>query len=296
MSQTYDIDELADLSPKDFMNSYVRPGRPVVVRGALNACPAATDWTLDYLRRTAGEDIASLKRWTGGGIRVERMPLSDYLDATERYEEAKRAGRAQEPPAYLHDVPLTSLFRRADRDLAPFPCDFFPAWYGPRWTAFAQMFLGPSSSITPLHFDCLLTHNLFFQIWGRKRFTLLPHRELKRCYPYNWRWCKVDVEKPDHGLYPLYRDAARAVVVVGPGDLLYMPPGTLHHVRSLDCALSFNVDWHTKRSAVSGVLALARGMPIKNVYYNALLAFGMWANVPVPRVLPYYKAYLNYVS
>ncbi|WP_159731835.1 cupin-like domain-containing protein [Methylosinus sp. Ce-a6] len=296
MSTAYEIDELAYLSPRDFANSYVRPARPVVVRGALDACPAARDWTLEYLRRNAGAYSASLKRWIGGGIRVEQMPMSDYLDEIDRYEDAKNTGREQEPPAYLHDVPLTSVFSRAARDLASFPRDFFPSWYGADWTSFAQMFLGPTASVTPLHFDCLLTHNLFFQVWGRKRFTLLPYRELQRCYPYDWRWCEVDVEDPAHDRYPLFRDATRAVVVVGPGDVLYMPPGTLHHVKSLDCALSFNVDWHTKSSAIKGVLALARGMPIENVYYNALVALGMWMNIPARRVLPYYKAYLNYVS
>jgi hypothetical protein len=39
-----------------------------------------------------------------------------------------------------------------------------------------------------------------------------------------------------------------------------------------------------------------RGMPLQNVYYNALIAFGMWAGVPSKRVMPFYKPYLSYVS
>nr|WP_246659850.1 MULTISPECIES: cupin domain-containing protein [Methylosinus] len=85
-------------------------------------------------------------------------------------------------------------------------------------------------------------------------------------------------------------------VVVEPGDVLYMPPGVLHHVRSLDCAFSFNVDWHTKASALRGALAFARGMPAKNVYYNMIIAFGLWSGVSAKRLLPYYRPYLNYVS
>ncbi|MCX7899776.1 MAG: cupin-like domain-containing protein, partial [Methylocystis sp.] len=77
---------------------------------------------------------------------------------------------------------------------------------------------------------------------------------------------------------------------------LYMPPGTLHHVRSLEASLSFNVDWHTKRSALHGIAAALRGMPLKNVYYNALVAFGLYTGTPVRRVFPYYKSYLSYVS
>lgn len=297
MSKIYGVEELDRLSAGDFANFYVRAARPVVVRGALKECAAVSDWTFDYLRRHAGGLKTPLKEWTASGIKISHMPLADYLDGLELYEKRRAAGEpGRETPYYLHDIPLTSVFRDASADLAAFPQDYFPSWYGADWPKFAQMFLGPSSSLTPLHFDCLLTHNLFFQVSGRKRFTLFPHEDLQRCYPYEWRWCRVDVEQPDHERYPLYREARGVEVVVGPGDLLYMPPGTLHHVRSLDCALSFNVDWHTKDSALKGLLAVTRGMPLQNVYYNALIAFGMWTGVSSKSVMPFYKSYLSYVS
>jgi hypothetical protein len=293
MSEPYRVDERETLSPEEFAQAYVRRAQPVVWRGALADCPAAAAWSFDYLRRRAGDFEAPLKDWTGPGIRVTRMRLSDYLDSLERFEASPDAC---ERPAYLHDIPLTRVFRHAAEELRPFPREFFSPWYRADWTLFAQMFLGPSASVTPLHFDCLLTHNLFFQIFGRKRFTLLPPEELSRCYPHHWRWCAVDAEAPDDHRFPLFREARRAEVVVGPTDLLYMPPGTLHHVRSLDCALSFNVDWHTRKSVAKGLLAGARGMPAKNVYYNLLVALGLWAKAPMNRVLPYYRSYLDYVS
>lgn len=292
----YVVDELDGLSAEDFTRSYVRRSRPVVLRNALKGCAAASSWTLDYLREHAGDYDAVLKEWTESGIRLKRVKLRDYIDALDRREMARAAGEACESLGYLHDVPLTSVFSNAARDLSAFPCEYFTSWYGAEWTKFAQMFLGPRDSLTPLHFDCLLTQNIFFQVWGRKRFTLLPHEELQSCYPYDWRWCKIDVERPDYDRYPRFRSVQSAEVIVGPGDLLYMPPGTLHHVRSLEPSLSFNVDWHTRDSALQGVAATLRGMPLKNLYYNALIAFGLWTGTPVARVLPYYKSYLSYVS
>lgn len=297
MSKAYRVDELNVLAARDFAEFYVRRARPVIVRGALKECAACSDWTFDYLRRQAGHSNVPLKKWTDQGIHLVHQPLTDYLESLELYETNCEGGRHDiEQPAYLHDLPLTALFHNADVELEAFPRDFFPSWYGADWPKFAQMFLGPSNSTTPLHFDCLLTHNLFFQVSGRKRFTLLPQEELRLCYPYNWRWYKVDIDAPDYERFPLYREARGVEVIVGPGDLLYMPPGTLHHVRSLDCALSFNVDWHTKGSAMQGLLAMARGMPLRNVYYNALIAFAMWTGVPPKRIMPYYKSYVNYVS
>lgn len=292
----YAVDDLDALSAEDFTHCYVNQNRPVVVRNALQGCAALSSWTLGHLRERAGDYDAVLKDWYDSGIRLKKLKLRDYIADLECYETARAAGEDCGSPGYLHDVPLTSVFADAARDLAAFPCDYFSSWYGRDWTKFAQMFLGPRDSLTPLHFDCLLTQNIFFQVWGKKRFTLLPHEELQSCYPYNWRWCRVDVEQPDYDRHPRFHSAQSAQVIVGPGDLLYMPPGTLHHVRSLEPALSFNVDWHTKHSALRGVAAALRGMPLKNLYYNGLIAFGLWTGAPVARVLPFYKSYLSYVS
>ncbi|OAI29981.1 transcription factor jumonji [Methylosinus sp. R-45379] len=295
MSIAFCVDRVDQLSPDEFVEGYVRLRRPVVISGGLKKCVAFVSWNLDYLRRRAGDRNVVLKKWGPSGICLDHSRLRDYVDALEAYESRGNSAIAQQP-AYLHDVPLTSILPDAGADLRGFPANFFPLWYGVEWPTFAQLFLGPSGSVTPLHFDCLLTHNLFFQVAGRKKFTLLPREQIKYCYPYNWRWCEIDVEKPDYNRYPLYRLANPTEVVVEPGDVLYMPPGTLHHVRSLDCALSFNVDWHTKDSALRGALSFLRGMPTKNIYYNMIVAFGLWSGASTKRLLPYYRSYLNYVS
>jgi ribosomal protein L16 Arg81 hydroxylase len=296
IADDYRIEECDALSPDVFMRRHVAGRRPVVLRGALRRCDALSDWGIAGLREKAGSEIVALKSWNASQIQVTSARLDDYLDSLDHYETCLQRGMFAEAPPYLHDIPLTSVLPTAAVDLSSFPPAFFPAWYGADWTSFAQMFLGPTGSVTPLHFDCLLTHNLFFQVWGRKRFTVLPHEELDKCYPRDWRWSRVNVEQPDLERFPLFRGARRAEVVVEPGDLLYMPPGALHHVRSLECSLSFNVDWHTRGSVAAGLIACLRGMPAENIRYNLLIALGLWGGVPVRHVLPRYKSYLNYIS
>jgi hypothetical protein len=296
------VERRENLSPQEFFAEYVRKRRPVQVPGALNTCRAASLWNPAHLHAVAGGRTVLLKeglRDDGvGALRTVASTLNDYLDRLETYESALKHGRAtiRDCPPYLHDVPLTGLLPDAAADLEGFPAAFFPRWYGAEWWRFAQFFLGPTHSLTPLHFDCLLTHNLFFQVLGRKRFILLPHEELARCYPYRWRWCEVDAESPDYARHPLYRAARPLECVVEPGDLLYLPPGMLHHVRGLSLSISFNVDWHTPDSALRGVGAWFRGMPRQNVYYNAVIALGLCAGIPARRLLPWYRSYLNYVS
>jgi len=295
---SYIVDRRDPMCADEFTECYVKPRRPVLLKRALAGCSALSSWSLEHLRRSLGQSVFPLKSWTTSGLLTSSIRFEEYADQLEAHDrDLCESGSNGAPlPAYLHDIPLKKILPDADDLLEAFPAQYFPAWYRPVWSNFAQFFLGPAGSVTPLHFDCLLTHNLFFQVSGRKRFTLIAPEQLSYCYPVNWRWCEVDVEQPDFNRHPDYRQARPVEVELGPGDGLYFPPGTLHHVRSLDCAMSFNVDWHTKDSAASGLMAFTRGMPRKNLYYNALIALGLWLCVPPNRLYPYYRSYLDYVS
>jgi hypothetical protein len=156
--------------------------------------------------------------------------------------------------------------------------------------------MGGNHSLTPLHFDTLYTHNLFFQIVGRKKFLLIPGKQKKFCYIYNWRWSPVDPVSPDYAAYPLFEKAACMEVILEPGDVLYIPPGMLHQVHGLSFSISFNIDWHTGRSVTQGLFSFLRGAPGTNIYYNFLIALGLFFRIPSKYILPYYKSYLNYIS
>jgi hypothetical protein len=296
------VERRENLSSTRFLSDFAAKNRPVVVPNALKHCPALSRWTVEYLRKVAGNRTVKLKQGLNdegvAGLKTIPSRLNDYLDCMADFETRLQRNdvSAKDRPPYLHDLPLLSVLPEAADDLDGFPSGYFPEWYRADWVKFAQFFLGPSHSLTPLHFDCLLTHNLFFQVTGRKRFILLHHDQLPFCYRYKWRWCEVDAENPDFLRHPLYRQAQVQECIVEPGDMLYMPPGMLHHVRGLDCSMSFNVDWHTRGSAIHGMLALGRGMPIKNVYYNTVIALGQCAGQSAGRVLPWYRSYLNHVS
>src|SRR5208283_1865796 len=157
MSASYSVDCLDHLSADEFADAYVRPRRPVIVKGLLKECAAVSSWTLEYLRQRAGHRKVLLKEWGASGVQITHKLLGDYIDSLEHYETRRMAGDAaatQRPP-YLHDIPLTGILTEAGSDLEQFPEEFFPAWYRTEWMNFAQLFLGPSSSMTPLHFDCL---------------------------------------------------------------------------------------------------------------------------------------------
>ncbi|KAI9226500.1 MAG: hypothetical protein DHS80DRAFT_32671 [Piptocephalis tieghemiana] len=98
-----------------------------------------------------------------------------------------------------------------------------------------NVWLGPGGTISPLHHDGPL-HNLFIQVMGYKYVRLYGPEEA--VYPHEasdmlGNTSRVDVEEPDEEEFPHFATATYVDGIVGPGDILYIPPKWWHYVRSL---------------------------------------------------------------
>lgn len=291
-----EIDVRSYLKAKDFWEEYLLTQTPVVIKGVTSEWQALRKWNLEYFASTAPNICITAKKYTNNGVLVEQYTMGEYVSLLSRRNMFQRDDVSAVELPYCHDIPIFCLKENLVNDILPFPLEFLPSWYRSEWWKYMQFFMGPSKSLTPLHFDCLLTNNLFFQVSGRKRFTLLSYKEGKYCGRSGWRWYELDPENPDFDRYPYYKDCHPVTIVVNPGDILFMPAGTLHHVRSLDESISFNIDFHTTKTSLNGVFAIARGMPVRNFYYNFLSSLGLILKIPSRIIFPFYKSYLNYVS
>jgi hypothetical protein len=290
------VDVRPDLSVREFYSEYVNK-EPVLLQRALAHLPAAGLWSLDYFASIAADLPVRLKtgQLSDGNTTVVRM--ADYCQTVADWElRAAAEENPGQPPAYMHDVPLLSLIPELRKDLEPYPADIFPPFFRTQWWVFPQFFVGPSGAVTPLHFDTLLTHNMFFQFHGTKRFVMVDGADRDRCYTFNWRWSRVDPDEPDLERFPRFAGVRLRSCVVEAGDIFYMPPGMLHKVTSLTESVSFNIDWHDSRSALRGLMALFSGMPLQNLRYNSLLALGVWARVPLELLMPALRSYFVYIS
>ncbi|MEH1820703.1 MAG: cupin-like domain-containing protein [Nostoc sp.] len=288
-----EIERRYKLSSNEFNSNYVDCEKPVIISGAIKSWNSFDKWSLEYLKDLSPALNIYAKKFSNKKIELCRLTMQEYVNLINNYE--KNDQKTDSPP-YCHDLPLFSLIPSLIKDVQPFPLDYLPKWYRYKWWRYCQFFIGASNSLTPLHFDCLLTNNIFFQLVGRKQFTILLPRDAKNCYRKGWRWFLVDPENPDFNKYPEYRNAKPIKFIVNPGDIVYMPPGTLHHVRSLDMSISFNIDWHTQKSSLRALAAMTKGMPVQNCYYNFLLTMGLVLKVPPQIIFKFYKSYLNYVS
>lgn len=153
---------------------------------------------------------------------MQDMPMLAYLELVE-------AGTEGLPP-YVGNLELRALNRFCH----------WPAYLsrpGP-----PRFWLGPAGTVTPLHAD--YDDNIFVQLWGAKRIFLAPPHHDEFLYPREANallfGSPFDPAAPDFERFPLARQAAIIECVVEPGDMLYVPAGWYHQVKSLAFSLSAN--------------------------------------------------------
>lgn len=153
---------------------------------------------------------------------MQDMSMLDYLDLA--------AADAPGLPPYVGNLELRALNRYCH----------WPVLF--RKPGPPRFWLGPAGTVTPLH--CDYDDNLFTQIWGEKRIFLAPPHHDEYLYTREANallfGSPFDPEAPDFERYPLARRAALVECIVQPGDMLYVPAGWYHQVRSLSFSLSAN--------------------------------------------------------
>lgn len=100
------------------------------------------------------------------------------------------------------------------------------------------IWIGPKGTYTPAHHD--LTNNLFVQVYGVKRFWLLPSTQVPYIYNDNHVYSPVNLRNPDFSKHPEMKKATIICFDVHPGDFVFIPIGWWHAVESLSTSISFS--------------------------------------------------------
>lgn len=231
------IERIDPPSPEEFEARYVKPSRPVILRGAIDHWPAMRSWSREQLKRRFGDRTVPVIRRKGGamyderaGVFYERIRFADYVDLLD-------VGGALD--LYMvfrvHEV-LPELF---DDIVCP------PYCQGANWYRARFWFAAPETR-GPLHRD--LPNNLYAQITGRKQFVLIDRRLTRMVHRHPLysgvpNYSPVDAEAPDLEHYPRFRDAPRMLATLKPGDLFFIPSLWWHQACSLETSLSVNLWW-----------------------------------------------------
>jgi hypothetical protein len=212
-------------SGQDFLDHFYAPGRPLIIKGAMAGWPALEKWTPDYLGEVLGDTVVE---YQGG-----RESAGDFELAKDRH---KRTGPFWEfldlvadggNDAYItayNSAGNAAAFKPLEADLG-YLDEYLTRAHGMLW-------IGGAGTFTPLHFD--LTNNLLAQVTGRKHVVLIPPSQTGRMANRRHVFSDVhDITDPDClAAHPAAREVLRYELVLTPGDLLFVPIGWWHQVRS----------------------------------------------------------------
>ncbi|MFE9500725.1 cupin-like domain-containing protein [Streptomyces collinus] len=207
---------------------------PMIFSGLTDTWPARTTWNPSSLRQMHGaRQITALMNLPTKGVLFSQdqrnfeqtMPFSEFLDVMDKTTNAA--------PCYL-------AYKRVDEIFDPSDYDFEAILGATTADGDTRVWIGSAGTRSMLHSD--LKDNLFCQIWGRKSVTLLPWSQSRAAYPFrdNLVNSQLDLAEVDLAKYPRLRSAEFMHSTVLPGDILYIPRGCWHDIRSQTPSISIN--------------------------------------------------------
>jgi lysine-specific demethylase 8 len=231
------LPRVAAASRDEFFADWVGPRRPAVFTGLVREWPAVRRWSVDALADAHPDVVVTTARLADGVVVMDRR--RGLLQGPERLAAFVAALRAGTCDRYVM-APLDELPATLRADAPP------PTYLDGTAVQSAKLWIGSAGTVSGLHFD--LADNLHAQVSGRKRFTLVAPEQSACVYPNSFfdgvpNGCRVDVERPDYARHPRLRDAALLVAELEPGDVIYIPRGWWHHVRTLELGIAVNFWW-----------------------------------------------------
>jgi hypothetical protein len=229
------VDTVDNITPEDFIKNYLKPRRPVVIKGLTNNWPAREKWTPEYLKQMVGSKVVPLydnsKADPSKPINssAAEMPFDDYIDLIRSQPTELRIfffNIFKQAPELLNDIVIP-------KDLMGGFIESMPA-----------MFFGGSNSVTFLHYDIDLPHIFHTHFGGRKHVILFENKWKRRlyCLPNaTYALEDYDVQNPDIKRFPALEGVEGQEVFLEHGDTLFMPTGYWHWMKYIDGSYSLSL-------------------------------------------------------
>ncbi|KUI46684.1 hypothetical protein AU198_03735 [Mycobacterium sp. GA-1199] len=246
VSNTFEVPRVECPSRGELEEHFIGPQRPVVISGATQGWPALERWTNDYLTEKIGARPLSPSKVTTAGTHIPDAKSGTMASASEmkfaEYIDLLASGAISDGELYAVQLPIETALPELWPDVR------FPAFVDEDKFAAVNLWFGPGNNFTSLHYD--YADNFLTQVRGKKQVMLCPPREIARVYPYPFGYIgnnlsRVNVADPDLAEFPDWADADRAVVELGPGDMLYIPLFWWHAVWGVGENMSINYWWQS---------------------------------------------------
>jgi hypothetical protein len=231
------IERRSNVSRQEFLERYYCANRPVILLGLLDRWKARRTWNPEYLQQACGQEVVEIMSGRSHDPRYEvnsgshktQILFQDYVEMVTQ--------SGDNNDCYLvanNNFLQRPGVQRLYEDILPFPDIFDPTQREGR----VFFWFGPAGTVTPMHHD--LMNVCMAQIYGRKRVVLIPSEQTHLVYNHLSVYSEVDAEEPDYDRFPRFREVRPLTCVLQPGEVLFLPVGEWHHVRSLDVSITIS--------------------------------------------------------
>ncbi len=263
------IDEISNLSPRDFFYKYFLKNRPVILKGAAKNWKCMK-WNFDFFLDKFGQEETMVTDENDQNFDSLKEIILQLRSGN--LKSARICNVLQNHQELLQDVDINHL-----KKYIPF-CSF---------TTSHQFFLGAKGNITPLHAGA--TNNFSIQLHGTKIWRLIDpnfnpvinpiinQEPLFRSY--------LDPKNKNSDKYPEVDYIPIIIAKLEPGDILFNPTFYWHHVSYESESITIGLRWlnlyNLIRSSITmgALLATATNPP-------AILSF---LNIHKGKTTPFYK-------
>eukprot|EP00736_Rhodelphis_marinus_P013635 Rmarinus@m.987 len=248
-------------SDPDFLSFLIEMKQPVVLTDVPSERlwqARKLPWTLDYISDRAAEDQTVFESTSNVFVyfktngKIGLMDQGGVIASEKRMPSKELFSRIVDPEdtKFLHySQPISDLGETLQADVAPWSfAEFSEVLPDTRRPPKVNVWAGTVGAVTQMHYD--EWHNLFFQLHGRKRFTLVPQRFWRELHLYpsyhpGDHMSQVDFYKKNKELYGdaygLVNGIQKADVILRPGEVLYVPPFYFHHVQALEGSVGVSI-------------------------------------------------------
>ncbi len=229
------IDIVDDISQEDFINKYLNPRKPVIIKNMARKWPAYKKWTMEYMKEAVGDvevplyDSSKADPAAPINASAAKMKFADYVDLIEREPTDLRI--------FLFD-PIKFAPKLLDDYISP------KELMGGFLDKYPNMFFGGKGSVTFLHYDIDMAHIFHTHFNGRKKILLFDYKWKDRLYriPYaTYALEDYDIESPDFEKFPALDGVEGIECYLEHGDTLFMPTGWWHWMKYLDGSFSISL-------------------------------------------------------
>ncbi|MEM9643398.1 MAG: cupin-like domain-containing protein [Planctomycetota bacterium] len=224
------IDEVARIDAADFRRNYIRTNRPLKMTEMAKDWPAMTKWSFEMFRDLGSKETVHLEEGNvmQGETSFRKETFADYV--SKLIEDDRSVNRG-----YLSVFRIFDAFPHLRDDVEFNILDQF------KLKSSTSGWLGPAGTVTGYHIDW--GDNILAQIHGRKRIHLAAPSQSKDMYvsqkfDQGATISEVNMDDYDPDRHPRFRNVIHHEVMLHPGEMVFIPRGWWHHVRSLDPSIS----------------------------------------------------------